>query len=180
MVKGLRPSRCYHWDSPAYTRTSKNPAKSFITGIPGSKVIRFDMGNPSGAYNSVVSIIPEGDIIVRHNALEAARNTVQRSLEKNLGIKNYHFKINVFPHHIMRENVQAMGAGADRVSEGMRRAFGKPIGRGARVHKGQPIFTVYLNDNEETVRIVKSALNAAKKKLPGALRISFKKVGKAK
>ncbi|MFC7029415.1 hypothetical protein ACFQH8_22010 [Halomicroarcula sp. GCM10025710] len=36
-----------------------------------------------------------------------------------------------FPHQVLRENKQATGAGADRVSDGMRQAFGKIVGTAA-------------------------------------------------
>lgn len=167
MAKGLRPGRCYKWDSPAYTRISNNPSDSFITGIPGSKIIRFDMGNLKSEFDSSLAIAPKQDVIIRHNSLEAARIVVQRNLEKNVGVVNYRFKINVFPHHVFRENVMASGAGADRVQDGMRKAFGKPMGRAARVHKGQPIFTLYFNFDEARFDKMKLALKTAIKKLPG-------------
>ncbi len=62
-----------------------------------------------------------------------------------IGRQNFHLKIRTFPHHVLRENKQATGAGADRVSEGMRLAFGKAVGTAARVAPKQKIFTVYTN-----------------------------------
>jgi large subunit ribosomal protein L10e len=166
-MAGLRPAKCYKWDNPAYTRTSKNPSDSFITGIPASKINRFDMGNPIGEFNTEASIVYESDTQVRHNALEASRIIIQKALEKNLGVANYFFKVRVYPHHVMRQNVQASGAGADRVSDGMRRAFGKPVGRAARVHKGQPVFTIYFDKSEQKLAVVKKTFKSAMKKLPG-------------
>ncbi|MBD3260599.1 MAG: 50S ribosomal protein L16 [Candidatus Altiarchaeales archaeon] len=170
-MASLRPAKAYRWDSPAFTRVSKNPSDSYISGIPANKINRFDMGNAKGEFTHQASVVMDEQIQVRHNALEAARITTQYTLEKDLGVTNYYFKIRTYPHHVMRENVQASGAGADRVSEGMRRAFGKPVGRAARLNKRQPIFTVFFNPTEARIRLVKKALNKACKKLPGATKI---------
>jgi large subunit ribosomal protein L10e len=172
----LRPAKCYHWDSPAYTRRAKNPQDSFVTGIPGSKIQYFDMGNKSGRFDTEISILSKNRIQVRHNALEAARISVNKSLEERMGTANYLFKVRVFPHHIMRENVMATGAGADRVQSGMRGAFGKPMGTAARVSKGQAVMSVYIKKTEERIRNVREALKLAKSKLPGQVKISIKPV----
>jgi len=167
MAKSIRPAKCYKWDSPAYTRVSNNPSTSFITGIPGSKLIHFEMGNNTSDYDSTAQLVATENIIIRHNALESARMAVQKKLEKELGVTNYLFKINVFPHHIIRENVMATGAGADRVQDGMRKSYGKPMGRAARVHANQAVFTVKFNKTTPRVNTVRTTLNSAKKKLPG-------------
>ena len=57
--------------------------------------------------------------------------------------------IRIYPHHIMRENPLATGAGADRMSTGMKKSFGKTIGVAARVHKGQTLVTVNVNGLEQ-------------------------------
>jgi len=173
----LRPAKCYRWDSPAYTRVSGSPSDSYITGVPQSKIVHFDMGNPAGEYDAKGEIVYLGRVQVRHNALEAARIIVQKRLEKEVGLANYYFKVNVFPHHVLRENITATGAGADRVSQGMRRAFGKPVGRAARVRGGQAVFTVKFAYSDQRARLVKRALRLAVNKLPGEKAVVFSKIG---
>jgi large subunit ribosomal protein L10e len=172
----IRPAKCYRWDSPAYTRTSKTPSNSYITGIPQSKIVHFDMGNPAGTYDTQADIIYTSRIMIRHNALEAARIIIQKKLEKDVGLANYFFKVNVFPHHVLRENITATGAGADRVSQGMRRAFGKPIGRAARVRADQSILTVKFAVTDQRLSTIKNALRLAVNKLPGEKKISVSKI----
>jgi len=171
---GLRPAKCYHWDSPAYTRKSKNPADSFITGIPGTKLTHYNMGNMKEKFDTEVSVVSDMKIQIRHNALEAARIATNKILEENLGVNNYHFKVRVVPHHVMRENVMATGAGADRVQSGMRGAFGKPMGFAARINKNQAVFTVFLDKTDDKMKIVKRALKIATSKLPGDMKIVIK------
>jgi len=60
-------------------------------------------------------------------------------------------------------------AGADRLQEGMRRAFGKPTGRAARVENGQSILIAYVP--EDGVQTAKKALEVAGTKLPMKTRI---------
>ena len=178
MAKGLRPGRCYHWDSPAYTRVAKDPSSSYITGIPGNKIVHFTMGNLHEKFNTELSIVSQQRIQIRHNALEAARIIANKKMEKDIGVKNFLFKVRVYPHHVMRENAMASGAGADRVQTGMRQSFGKPVGRAARVHPNQKIMSIFVNtagDEDETLRAVKKVIKLALAKLPGDMKIVVEK-----
>ncbi len=168
---GLRPAKCYGWDSPAYTRVSNNPSASFITGVPGPKITHYETGNLSKEFDTEVSIVSNGQIQIRHNSLEASRIAANKIIEGTIGINNYKFKVRVFPHHVLRENIMATGAGADRVSKGMRRSFGKPIGTAARIRKGQTVFSIYINKSEDAIKIAKKALHTAIGKLPGSMKI---------
>jgi large subunit ribosomal protein L10e len=72
--------------------------------------------------------------------------------------------LRVYPHVILRENRMIATAGADRLQEGMRRAFGKPTGRAARIKAGQSILDIYVNSN--AVDAAKEALRVGSTKLP--------------
>ncbi len=54
-------------------------------------------------------------------------------LSKYVGDPNFYLKINVYPFHVIRENKMLAMAGADRLQQGMRLAFGVPSGRAARI-----------------------------------------------
>lgn len=142
----------------AYTR------REYMGGVPGSKVVQFEMGNLSGEFSFEMHLIVEEACQIRHTALEAARISINRKLLKDVGRQNFHLKLRVYPHHVLRENKQATGAGADRVSEGMRLAFGKAVGTAARVISGQKIFTVYTTP--QYTDKVKDALRHGGHKLP--------------
>ncbi|NYT16970.1 MAG: 50S ribosomal protein L16 [Methanomicrobiales archaeon] len=142
----------------AYTR------REYMGGIPGSKIVQFDMGNLSQEFPVEVNLIVEETCQIRHTALEAARISINRKLLKEIGRMNFHLKLRVFPHHVLRENKQATGAGADRVSEGMRLAFGKAVGTAARVESGQIIYTTYTTP--QYVDKAKVAMKAGGHKLP--------------
>ena len=154
-----KPAKMYrNISKKAYTR------REYMGGVPGSKIVQFEMGNLSQEFPTEVDLIVEERCQIRHSALEAARITANRRLMRDVGRSNFHFKVRVFPHHVLRENKQATGAGADRVSEGMRLAFGKAVGTAARVEANQKIMTVY--STPQYLEKIKDALHHAGYKLP--------------
>ncbi len=138
----LRKFCAYRRIERPYTRVSKFRAKSYVRTRPNSKVIKYVMGNPRKEYGYSIRIVSKESLQIRHNAIESARQSSNRVLEKQLGKNGYLFTINIFPHHILRENPLAAGAGADRMSTGMKMSFGKPIGVAAQVKEGQRIMTI--------------------------------------
>ena len=151
---------------PPYTR------REYITGVPGSKIAQHQMGDlnkDTDDYPVEISLVTDEACQLRHGALEAARLSANRHLIKSLGEGNYKMSLRKFPHHVLRENKQATGAGADRVSDGMRQAFGKPVGTAARVAKGDRIFTIYCD--VEQADVAKDALRRAYNKLSPPCRI---------
>lgn len=142
----------------SYTR------KEYIGGVPHVRVGQFTMGNRNRDFDSKITLIGEERCQIRDAALEAARVTVTRVLTKSLGEENFKAKILVYPHHVLRENKQATGAGADRLSEGMRRSFGKKVGNAARVDPEQELISVWVD--EDNIDVGKEALRKASMKLP--------------
>ena len=120
----------------AYTR------REFMGGVPGNRILQYESGKPNGDFPVTMNLILEEQGQVRHTALEAMRITAVRALDATLGRENYYLKVRAYPHHVLRQNKQASGAGADRVSMGMRLAFGKAIGTAARTVPGQTILTI--------------------------------------
>lgn len=166
----LRPGRCYKRTKRPYTRISqRKPRKSYVKGVPGSKIVKFETGNPKEEFPSGFALISEDKVQIRHNALEAARTNANKYLMKNLERDGYFLKVLVYPHHVMRENPLATGAGADRLQEGMRRSFGKPIGFAAQVKEGQKIIMIKVPGGKEDV--AKEALKRAGDKLPCSFKV---------
>lgn len=163
-----KPAKMYRSLSKrAYTR------RKYMGGVPGSKIVQFNMGNLRGDFPLEISLAVEEGCQIQHKALEAARMNMNRKLVKEIGRMNYHLKLRTYPHQVLRENKQATGAGADRVSEGMRMAFGKAVGTAARVKPKQKIFTVYTGENN--VEIAKDILKHGGYKLPSPCRVVVEK-----
>ena len=157
-------------------RDLKGPAntrRKYMGGVPGLKIVQFDMGNLTQEFPVRVSLVVDENCQIRHSALESSRIAVNRYLMKDVGRSEYHLKIRVYPHHVIRENKQATGAGADRVSDGMRRAFGKPVGTAARINRGQKIISVSVNPQH--FREAKESLRRAIMKLPSPCHIEVEK-----
>lgn len=156
-------------DARPYTRRSKYRAKSYVRSSPHNRIVRYVMGESTGVFPITISLQADANLQIRDNALEAARQLVLRRLEKSFGKTGYRFSVDVYPHHILRENPLASGAGADRMSTGMKMSFGKVIGIAARITKGQSLYTIRCT--KEKLSVAKTALERAATKLPCACRV---------
>lgn len=154
-----------------YTRKSKKRKLNYVRASPNTHVVKFDMGDPNKPFSHKLTLKSKVDVQIRHNSLESGRKSSNRLLDKNIGNQAYRMKIKVYPHHILRENPMASGAGADRMSEGMKRAFGKPIGLAARVKKGQVILEIEVD--KEHLDLGKDAIDRFRHKMPGSCTIEI-------
>jgi large subunit ribosomal protein L10e len=172
-MAAIRPGRCYHYiTKPPWTRISiRRPRRSYVKGVPASKIHQFETGNVKGQNDFPLTyyLITGCDIQMRSNCLEAARMAATKWLEKHLGATGFFLKILPYPHHVLRENAMATGAGADRYSEGMRQSFGKPVGQAARLKKSQRVIMIRTPSGNDV--IIKEALRRASTKLPSSCRI---------
>jgi large subunit ribosomal protein L10e len=151
----------------SYTR------KKYMRGFPAPKIIKFTMGDPASSFEYQASLIAQREVQVRHNALEAARVATNRLLSEKLG-KNYCLQILPYPHVVLRENKMIFGAHADRLQDGMKRSFGKPIGTAARVKPNQTV--IIVNVNEDGLEAAKEALKRGGAKLPTPCRMFVEKI----
>ena len=101
---------------------------------------------------------------IRNAALDAARVSIVKCMEGAAGAQGFHLKVNTHAYHVIRENKQAQGAGADRVSDGMRLSFGKCMGTAARVKPNQVLFT--LRFNKAQMEQAKEAMRKGASKMP--------------
>ncbi len=164
-----------------YTRWSKARKKAFVKSRPGKSVVKYDMGDTTNGFAQFpihLQLISKDDAQVRTNAIEASRTTGLKRLEKKLGRTRFYFRIRAVPHQAIRENPLAAGAGADRLSTGMKHSFGKIIGTAARVFAGSSMFDLYLPEGEENFG--RDVLKLLSKKLPVRTRVevSYQKVVK--
>jgi large subunit ribosomal protein L10e len=159
-----KPARMYRkLKGRPYTR------RKYMGGVPEPRIANFEVGAKNVKFETSVSLAAEESCQIRHTALESARVSATRTLSAAVGPTAFHLKIRTYPHHVLREHKMATGAGADRVSSGMRRAFGKAVGTAARVKSGQIIMTCYVN--KSGVEKAKHALKKAGIKLPTPVRI---------
>ena len=158
-----KPARMYRrLKGQAYTR------RKFTGGVPTNRILTFHVGNrraaETGEFKMELNLFANESCQIRHTALEAARVISNSTIRKVAGMEGYALRIHTYPHHILRENKQATGAGADRVSQGMRCSFGKNVGTAARVKRGQRVIS--LQFSPEDYLVAKDALRKASMKFP--------------
>jgi len=146
--------------------------KEYMGGVPQIRISQFDIGDPRTKFPVKIHLVAAEACQIRHIALEAARISANRYIAKKAG-NAYHLKLRLYPHNVLRENKIATGAGADRISEGMRAAFGAPVGTAARVKPGTKVFTI--STTEDHVDDAKEALRKGGVKLPTPWRIEIER-----
>lgn len=159
-----------HSEGMAYTR------QKYIRSIPQSKIKIFTIGDQKGDYSYAVLLRAPNPSEVSSDALEAARITANKMLETSG--KSYLLKVLVYPHEIVREHKFMGFAGADRLSQGMSRAFGRPKSRSAKIVANQPIMVIYTKG--DAVDLAKTALKRASKKLSILTNVVIEEVEEAK
>ena len=154
-----------------YVRGMPTTRKEYMGGVPASRITQFVVGNKTDKFPAKVALHVLERCNVRHNSLEAARITVTRDMEKKVGPTNFRLQVRVYPHVVLRENKQATGAGADRVSQGMRAAYGKNVGTAAEVQADQIVMSIETHD--QYIKQAKEALIKAGIKLPSPCKVSI-------
>ena len=162
-----KPARMWRKLERPYTR------KEYIAGVPGTRLRQFEMGNKNAEFPIMLTLVAKDAVQIRDVALEAARIAANKYIARKVGSSNYFLKVRIYPHHIIREHKMAVGAGADRISQGMRMAFGKPVGLAARVFPGSKIMSVWTK--AENFEVAKEALKRAGQKLPTTTKIVVEK-----
>ena len=177
---GLRKASAYSKKKVLpYTRISKRKGKSYIKTVPQQKIVKFTMGRESlyngGKLPHELTLVSTERVQIRHNALEACRQYINKSLEEELS-GQYLFKVIPFPHHVQRENKMLTAVGADRMQTGMQLSYGKSAGKAAILKENSRIFFVAVQ-NPRAVVFARKILKQIKSKLPGKSKViySFKK-----
>jgi len=175
---GLRKANAYTKRKVVpFTRVSKKKGKSYIKTVPPQSIVKFTMGSESlyneGKLPHELTVFSQEKVQIRHNALEACRQYINKRINKELN-GQYLFRVIPFPHHIQRENKMLTGAGSDRMQTGMQLSFGKSTGKAAIVKKGSKIFFVAV-PNEKGLKLARDALHKVNPKLPCKIKIVYSK-----
>ena len=169
----MRPARTSRdpFMTPAWARYSlRKPRKNYVRALPHRSILVFNMGVQSDSYEMTATLHTDTPIQLRSNALESARQMANKYLEANIP-NAYSFKVLVYPHNVIREHKMATGAGADRISQGMSHAFGKPVAVAARLVKNQPLMVIKTSGSNR--KVVREAFKRAAAKLSGSYSVKF-------
>ncbi len=173
---GIRPARTSRdIRGQPWARISKRkPRKSFVKGAPHPKVRQYLMGVDK-PYDLEVEMVEEYGVRIRDNAMEAARQSANKYLEKTLP-NNYFMQIVPYPHLVLREHTALGVAGADRISKGMKKAFGRPKGRLAQVEGGKAVMRARIYSKD--LNALKEAFGRAAIKMPGSTKLKIKDISR--
>ena len=137
--------------------------REYIAGKPQIKIARFSSGqSKENYYDYKLELLATERIQIRHNALESARLAANKTMAR-AGDTSFFSSLKVYPHVLLRENKMIATAGADRLQEGMRRAFGKATGLAARIQPNQVIYEAYVTSSN--LGLAKEAFKVASSKL---------------
>ena len=158
-----KPAKMYRQvKGQAYTR------REYPGGLTNNRILRYHMGNrkaaEAGEFEVVVHLTVDNAGQIRHTALEAARQVSNASIREVAGEMGYALRIHKYPHNILRENKQATGAGADRVSQGIRLSFGKNVGTADSCKRNDVVVSV--NTSPEFYPAARDAMRKAGMKFP--------------
>jgi large subunit ribosomal protein L10e len=160
---GRRPSRCYR-----YQKGKPYPKSRYCRGVPDSKIRIYDIGKKKAVYNefpACVHLVSGEKEQITSEALEAGRIAANKYMTNKAGKDAFHMRCRVHPWHVLRINKMLSCAGADRLQQGMRQAFGKPYGKAARVDIGTILFSIRCSVNN--VKVAKEALRRSSFKFSG-------------
>jgi large subunit ribosomal protein L10e len=136
--------------------------REYIAGKPQIKIARFSSGqSKENYYDYKLELLATERIQIRHNALESARLAANKTMAR-AGDTSFFSSLKVYPHVLLRENKMIATAGADRLQEGMRRAFGKATGLAARIQPNQVIYEAYVTSSN--LALAKEAFKVASSK----------------
>ncbi len=168
----LRPASAYRKQSqqPWARYSKRKPRKSYVRAKPYTRLLVFNMGKDIEDYDLTATLDTKEYIQLRSNAIESARLEANRYLATKIP-ENFYFKVLVYPHNVLREHKMGTTAGADRLSRGMIRAYGKAVSVAARLNEGQSLLMVKTRKGHEAD--VREALTRASKKLSGSYRVTF-------
>jgi large subunit ribosomal protein L10e len=116
------------------------------------------MGNQTKDFDIEFDIISKESMQIRDNAIESMRQKLVKKLTDLLGKDGFVIKIRLYPHHVLREHKSASGAGADRISKGMKHAYGKNTGRAIQIKSGQMLLSIVVDKakKDKVKEIIKS------------------------
>jgi len=165
---GRRPARCYrYWGGKPY------PKSRYCRGVPDSRIRIYDAGKKKAdveEFPLCVHLVSLEKEQLSSEALEAGRIAANKYMIKFTGKDSFHLRCRVHPWHVLRINKMLSCAGADRLQTGMRGAFGKPVGRCARVKINQILYSLRTKDQFRDKAI--EALRRCSMKFPGRQKVA--------
>ena len=160
---GRRPARCYR-----YQKNKPYPKSRYNRGVPDPKIRLYDGGKKKSQWNDFpccVHLVSKEKEMISSESLESARIAANKYMVTKTSKDSFHMRIRPHPWHTVRINKMLSCAGADRLQQGMRGAFGKPYIKTARVAIDQVLIS--MRTKPQFIEYAKEALNRSRFKFAG-------------
>ena len=126
------------------------PKSRYCRGVPDPKIRIYDAGMKKysvDAFPAHVHLVSFEKEQVSSESLEAGRIAANKYMVKNAGKDAFHLRVRLHPFHALKNQQDIYAcAGADRLQQGMRGAFGKPQGVASRISIGQVMLSIRTKD----------------------------------
>merc|ERR1712087_265616 len=143
-----------------YQKNKPYPKSRYNRGVPDPKLRLYDGGKKKSQWRDFpcsVHLVSKEKEMISSESLESARIAANKYMVMNTAKDGFHLRIRPHPWHTVRINKMLSCAGADRLQQGMRGAFGKALCRSARVGIGQILLSIRTTPDK--VKYAKEALN---------------------
>lgn len=160
---GRRPARCYR-----YQKNKPYPKSRYNRGVPDPKIRLYDGGKKKSQWDDFpccVHLVSKEKEMISSESLESARIAANKYMVTKTSKDAFHMRVRVHPWHTVRINKMLSCAGADRLQQGMRGAFGKPYIKTARVSIDQVLISI--RTKPQNVHHAQEALNRSRFKFAG-------------
>jgi len=107
--------------------------------------------------------------MISSESLESARIAANKYMVMNTAKDGFHMRIRPHPWHTVRINKMLSCAGADRLQQGMRGAFGKPYIKTARVAINQVLIS--MRTKPQYLEHAQEAMNRSRFKFAGRQKV---------
>lgn len=160
---GRRPARCYR-----YQKNKPYPKSRYNRGVPDPKLRIYECGKKKSQWDDFpccVHLVSREKEMLSSECLEAGRIAANKFMVTRAGKEGFHLRVRVHPWHTVRINKMLSCAGADRLQQGMRHAYGKPYIKTARVAIGQVLMSIRTKPGN--LKLAEKALHRARFKFAG-------------
>merc|ERR1711865_524356 len=164
---GRRPARCYR-----YQKNKPYPKSRYNRGVPDPKIRLYDGGKKKSQWRDFpvsVHLVSKEKEMISSESLESARIAANKYMVTQTAKDAFHMRIRPHPWHTVRINKMLSCAGADRLQQGMRGAFGKPYIKTARVAIDQVLMSI--RTRPQYVKFAQEAMNRSRFKFAGRQKV---------
>ena len=126
-----------------------------LKGVPTIKLSKYTAGNVGvrSLTNAVrYEVIGQSGALWLDSSMEELRKSLLKKL-KQLGGQNYYLRFRVSALQILRHHKMASKGKVDRISMGMRLAFGAPFALAAKVSPGTTTLEIWARDLKTSAKI---------------------------